>query len=73
MSAVWGPRAQADRKLYKKAMQDILLNYPNLTILEDTAEDITIENNRVTKLITASGNNIACGAVVITTGTFLRG
>lgn len=72
-AAVWGPRAQADRKLYKKAMQDILLNYPNLTILEDTAEDITIENNRVTKLITASGNNIACGAVVITTGTFLRG
>ncbi len=73
--AVWGPRAQADRKLYKAAMQDILLNYKNLTILEDSVEDLEIRDQRsgIRGVKTASGKIIEAKSVVLTTGTFLRG
>ncbi len=72
--AVRGPRAQADRKLYRAAMQEMLLNYPNLEILEDSAEDIIIDNgNNVSGVITKSGKELKCGSVIITAGTFLRG
>src|SRR5215471_15644067 len=71
--AVRGPRAQADRKLYRKAMQAALAAQPNLTILAAAAEDLLIENGRVAGVITADGRAIRCGAVVLTTGTFLRG
>lgn len=71
--AVRGPRAQADRKLYREAMQKILFDYPNLKLIEAAAEDLIIEDGEVVGLITGSGDKIGCRAVVLTTGTFLRG
>lgn len=75
--AVQGPRAQADRKLYKQAMQDILRNQSNLNILSEAVEDLLIEESedhrRVTGVLTASGKEIRAAAVILTTGTFLRG
>ena len=71
--AVRGPRAQADRKLYRQAMQAILAEQPNLTLRADGAEDLELKDGRVVAVLTASGDRIACGAVVLTTGTFLRG
>ena len=72
--AVRGPRAQADRKLYRQAMQDILFNYPNLTILENGVEDLILDDaNKATGVITADGQNYHASSIIITTGTFLRG
>lgn len=78
--AVRGPRAQADRKLYLEAMQDELNNIDNLTLIEGGAEDIILNDNvedssknEVLGVITGTGNKIGCGALIITTGTFLRG
>jgi tRNA uridine 5-carboxymethylaminomethyl modification enzyme len=72
--AVRGPRAQADRKLYKAAMQEILKNYRNLTLVEDGAEDLILDaDHKIAGLETSSGNKILCPVVVLTTGTFLRG
>ena len=72
--AVQGPRAQADRKLYKRAMQDILFSTPNLTIIEDGAEDLIIgADGRLNGLKTLKNNEYSCGSLVLTTGTFLRG
>ncbi|MCW5771400.1 MAG: tRNA uridine-5-carboxymethylaminomethyl(34) synthesis enzyme MnmG [Rhodospirillaceae bacterium] len=72
--AVWGPRAQADRKLYRRAMQALLAAQPNLTIRAGSAEDVEIgPDGAVRAVLTAEGARIATGAVVITTGTFLRG
>jgi tRNA uridine 5-carboxymethylaminomethyl modification enzyme len=71
--AVRGPRAQADRKLYRRAMQAALASQPNLTILAAAAEDLLIEDGRVAGVITADSKTMRCGAVVLTTGTFLRG
>jgi tRNA uridine 5-carboxymethylaminomethyl modification enzyme len=72
--AVRGPRAQADRKLYRDNMQEMLLNYPNLTLHGDGAEEILRDaSGRVTGVTTTLGTQFSCGALVITTGTFLRG
>src|SRR3712207_6440220 len=72
--AVRGPRAQADRKLYRAAVQSLLRGTPNLTIRGDAVEDLRLgAGNAVLGVETASGRRIATGAVVITTGTFLRG
>src|SRR5690606_38935254 len=71
--AVRGPRAQADRKLYREAVQSILSDYANLTVVEDAADDIVIENGAVTAVIGASGTEYKTGHVVLTTGTFLNG
>jgi tRNA uridine 5-carboxymethylaminomethyl modification enzyme len=71
--AVRGPRAQADRKLYRQAMQKALAETNNLTILGAAAEDLLIENGRVAGVITADAKTMRCGAVVLTTGTFLNG
>ncbi|WP_119302643.1 tRNA uridine-5-carboxymethylaminomethyl(34) synthesis enzyme MnmG [Dongia deserti] len=72
--AVRGPRAQADRKLYRQAVQALLAEQPNLEILAAGVDDIEIdENGRVAAIITDQGERIATGAVVLTTGTFLRG
>jgi len=71
--AVRGPRAQADRKLYREAMQDILNDYPNLSIIEAAIDDIIVDNEQIVGLITANGDSIMGHAVIITTGTFLRG
>lgn len=71
--AVWGPRAQADRKLYKQAVQDILYNYDNLEILEAKVEELIINENDVKGIITEKGEKISSDAVILTTGTFLNG
>ncbi|RMB01850.1 tRNA uridine-5-carboxymethylaminomethyl(34) synthesis enzyme MnmG [Eilatimonas milleporae] len=79
--AVQGPRAQSDRKLYRTAMQAMLTDYPNLTILGAAVEDLIVDRTgfgadtsaRVTGVITADGRRLTAGAVILTTGTFLRG
>lgn len=75
--AVRGPRAQADRELYKKYMLESLQNQPNLEIIEAAAEGLKItENNNkksVTGVILADGSELLAKAVVLTTGTFLNG
>jgi len=71
--AVRGPRAQADRKLYRLAMRQLLSDTENLTLRAAAAEDLIIENGRVCGVVTADSETIRCGAVVLTTGTFLRG
>jgi tRNA uridine 5-carboxymethylaminomethyl modification enzyme len=71
--AVRGPRAQADRKLYRNAMQAAIRSVANLTVIEAEAADILLRNGRVAGLETAAGEEIHCGALVLTTGTFLRG
>ncbi|MEL6667112.1 MAG: tRNA uridine-5-carboxymethylaminomethyl(34) synthesis enzyme MnmG [Pseudomonadota bacterium] len=71
--AVWGPRAQIDRALYREAMQDEILNHENLTVIADGVEDLIVEDGRVQGVIGESGETYDAGAVVITTGTFLKG
>lgn len=71
--AVWGPRSQIDRKLYREAMQAELADYPNLTIIEDGAEDLIVENDHVAGVIGLKGDAYHAPSVVITTGTFLKG
>jgi len=71
--AVRGPRAQADRKLYAQAMQAAILATPNLQVIEAEADDLVLENSRVSGVKFADGREISCGSVVLTTGTFLRG
>lgn len=73
-AAVRGPRAQADRKLYRNAMQEMLHIYPNLTLIEGAADDLVLgQDGSIYGLKTLEGNTYSCGAVVLTTGTFLRG
>lgn len=71
--AVQGPRTQADRKLYREGMQSVLRDQENLTILEGAAEDLVVADGRVAGVCTAAGEVFVAGAVVLTTGTFLRG
>jgi tRNA uridine 5-carboxymethylaminomethyl modification enzyme len=71
--AVRGPRAQADRKLYRQAIQDLLAAQANLDLVEGEVFDLDIENGQVTGVVFADGRRFATGTVVLTTGTFLRG
>src|SRR3569832_1078966 len=71
--AVRGPRAQADRKLYRAAMQAALAAQENLTIRAAAVEDLVSVGGRVFGVTTATGETIRAGAVVLTTGTFLNG
>ncbi len=71
--AVQGPRAQADRKLYRLAMQALIVETANLTVVEGEASRLVTDAGAVTAVELADGRSLACGAVVITTGTFLRG
>jgi tRNA uridine 5-carboxymethylaminomethyl modification enzyme len=71
--AVRGPRAQADRKLYRRAMQAALKEIPGLTIMADEADDLLIREGRIEGVLTGSGERISSPSVVVTTGTFLRG
>ncbi len=72
--AVRGPRAQADRKLYREAMQAILAETENLEILAAGVDDIRLDGDgRATGILTDAGEEISAGAVVVTTGTLLRG
>jgi tRNA uridine 5-carboxymethylaminomethyl modification enzyme len=72
--AVRGPRAQADRKLYRAAMQALLAEMDNLTILEGVVEDLLLDAaGRVSGLVLDNGRRLTTGRVVLTTGTFLGG
>jgi len=70
--AVWGPRSQADRKLYREAIQDIIFNYPNLDIISEEGKNLLIENGKIVGLET-SNQTLKTDAIIITTGTFLNG
>jgi tRNA uridine 5-carboxymethylaminomethyl modification enzyme len=72
--AVRGPRAQADRGLYRDAVQGLLRGCAGLSLLEESAEDLIFDSSHsVCGVVTAGGSRLVCGAVVLTTGTFLRG
>lgn len=72
--AVHGPRCQADRKLYRTAMQQLLREQPNLAIVEGTVEDLLQDQDRrVSGIVMGDGCELRAGSVVIATGTFLRG
>lgn len=71
--AVRGPRAQADRKLYAAAMQAAIRDTEGLSVIEGEADQLTVVEGRVTGLRLADGRELRAGAVVVTTGTFLRG
>jgi tRNA uridine 5-carboxymethylaminomethyl modification enzyme len=71
--AVRGPRAQADRKLYAAAMQEAVRAIPNLAVIEAEADDLILADGRVCGVKFADAREIGAGAVVLTTGTFLRG
>ncbi|MGE0829920.1 MAG: tRNA uridine-5-carboxymethylaminomethyl(34) synthesis enzyme MnmG [Hyphomonadaceae bacterium] len=71
--AVRGPRAQSDRGLYKAAMQAALAEQENLTIAAAAVEDLIVENGRAAGIVTGAGETVRAGAVILTTGTFLKG
>lgn len=71
--AVRGPRAQADRKLYRTAMQAAIRAQSNLEVIEGEVDDLIVENGRVAGVVLLDGRRYAAKAVVLTTGTFLRG
>jgi tRNA uridine 5-carboxymethylaminomethyl modification enzyme len=70
--AVRGPRAQADRKLYRAAMQEAIAGIAGLDIVEGAAERLIVENGRA-RGVEVAGNPLGAGAIVLTTGTFLNG
>ena len=72
-SAVWGPRIQADRKLFKAATQSILGRQENLTLIAGEAAELLLEQGGVAGLKLASGDRLESGAVILCTGTFLGG
>ncbi|HXW71415.1 MAG TPA: tRNA uridine-5-carboxymethylaminomethyl(34) synthesis enzyme MnmG [Methylocella sp.] len=71
--AVRGPRAQADRKLYRRAMQAAIAATDNLSIIEAEVTDLLLDEGQVIGISTAKGDEIHCAAAVLTAGTFLRG
>ena len=71
--AVWGPRTQADRKLYRQAIQSFLGAEPNLDIIEAEVDDLQITDGAVSGVVLKDGRLIDSSSVVLTTGTFLRG
>ena len=72
--AVRGPRAQADRALYRQAIQDLLAEQPGLEIVEGAAVDLIVDTDGVVRgVVLADGQEMTAGAVVLTTGTFLNG
>jgi len=71
--AVRGPRAQADRKLYAMAMQEAISETANLSVIESEADELLVSDGRVIGIRLADSSELRAGAVVITTGTFLRG
>ncbi|PTX57885.1 tRNA uridine 5-carboxymethylaminomethyl modification enzyme [Litoreibacter ponti] len=71
--AVQGPRAQADRDLYKSAVQNLINSQENLSVLEAQVDDLMMEGSTVVGVILSDGSEIRARAFVLTTGTFLRG
>ena len=71
--AVRGPRTQSDRSLYKKYMQEKLVNYCNLRIFSDSVIEFIFNKNSINGFVTKSGSNIYSKKIILTTGTFLNG
>jgi tRNA uridine 5-carboxymethylaminomethyl modification enzyme len=71
--AVWAHRCQSDRKLYSEEACRVITSIPGITIVEDTVVEALTENNKMTGVITGKGEEIACRALVICSGTFLNG
>jgi tRNA uridine 5-carboxymethylaminomethyl modification enzyme len=71
--AVWGPRAQSDRKLYRQAIQSLLAEQPGLVLRAAAVEDLRAVGGRVTGVRLADGTELRARSVVLTTGTFLNG
>ena len=71
--AMWSPRAQADRKLYRNAARRLVSNTPNITIVTDTAAEVVVEDGHVVGVRGESGTEYGCSATVVSSGTFLRG
>ncbi|WP_394888328.1 tRNA uridine-5-carboxymethylaminomethyl(34) synthesis enzyme MnmG [Mesorhizobium sp. AaZ16] len=71
--AVRGPRTQADRKLYRQAMQLAIQEHESLTVIEAEVTSLEIRDNRIVGLGLGDGGTLRCGTLVLTTGTFLRG
>ncbi len=71
--AVWSPRAQCDRVLYRRAVRSLLERRPNLDLVQGTVAGLTMERGEVRGVETDDGRRFAAGAVVLTAGTFLRG
>jgi len=71
--AVWSPRAQCDKKQYRVHMKEVLEREPNLRIKQAEVAALRIEGGRVQGVLLVDGRSIHCGAVIITTGTFLNG
>ena len=71
--AVQGPRAQADRKLYARAVRALLDAQPGLDLREAEVEDLIVEAGRIAGVVDRNGTELRAGAVILTTGTFLRG
>ena len=71
--AVRGPRTQADRKLYRQAMQAEIASLDNLNVIEGDVFDLTLYGEQVSGVVLRDGTELSCGSVVLTTGTFLRG
>ncbi len=71
--AVWGPRAQSDRELYKKSMSHTILNYPNLNTIFDEVIELIVKDSSIVAVKTAKGNLIYPKNIILTTGTFLNG
>lgn len=71
--AVRGPRTQADRRLYREAMQSEISAIENLSVIEGDAYDVRTSNGVITSVVMADGRELSCRAIVLTSGTFLRG
>ncbi len=71
--AVRGPRTQSDRSLYRKFMQEKLVNYCNLSIFSDPVIKFIFKNNSISGFLTLKGNKVICKKLILTTGTFLNG
>ena len=71
--AVQGPRTQSDRSLYRKYMQEKLLNYCNLTVFSDSVLSFIFDKKTISGFETKSGKKVNCGKLILTTGTFLNG
>ena len=71
--AVRGPRTQSDRSLYKKFMQEKLVNYCNLSIFSDPVIEFIFSNNSINGFLTLKGKMVKCNKIILTTGTFLNG
>ena len=71
--AVWSPRAQCDRGLYRRAVRSLLEAQPNLEFLQGTVADLTVQGGRIRAVETREGRRLGARSVILTAGTFLRG